>query len=513
MSTSRRFATSTAANAVRGLAPAALSALLPIFLVALLPRTEFAVWSLCVSLSGYVVVFQVGVQQAVTAAAARAAARSPEREAALPLAAGLQFLAPLLLLASVLAVAVAAFAGFLFPALPHGLLGDFRVTFLLLFAAAVAALVSSVIWGHAIGVGALRNALITSMVGRLLGFVAALVTAVFTADLGLIALAFAAPIIASIPAQARSVRLKREHFSVRYRRSRRRYRRGYSKAVRTLAAWSLGMLMVTGLDGTIVGRYDFGYTGLYVLIATIVSVFVAGLGSWQSAFLAHAHALSGSTGAVVIRRVARVAMVVNIDSACVLAIPVWLLVNHLFSRDYSRLGYVIFLVLMLANVFRQFAVPAILSSVGAERYGRLVLPAIAEGGINLALSVLLSAAIGAIGVAYGTLIGAFTGVGVVLAYTFRQSTWQLLDRSRFVREVLARPFGVLSLPASASVLAPVVIQPALAGVSVQVVSAFATAWLSWRLCIDDAERRSARGMGRRFNQLLLGRNASALPID
>lgn len=493
-----RFGASTAANAVRGVAPAALTALLPLFLVAMLPRTSFAVLSLAVSLSAYVVVFQVGVQQAVTAAAGRTSSSDQARDTALPLAAALQFLSPLLLLAAAGAIVAMAFAGDLFPGVPNYLLEDFQVSLLLLFAAGVASLLSSVIWGQALGVGKVRAALVPSMAGRLVGFVAALVAASLTSDIKVVSAAIALPVIASLPAQARSVDLHLIHFSREHRRARRRYRRGYVKAVKTLAAWSLGMLMVTGLDGTIVGRFDFTHTGLYVLVATIVSVFISGIGSWQAAFLAHAHTLTGEAGAAMIRRVARIAMVINIDCACVAAIPIWLVLERLFAGSFARLGYEIFLLLILSNVLRQFAVPPILSAVAGERYERLTLPAVVEGVINLTASVLLCGRLGAIGVAFGTLIGALITVMVLVFYTFRAEGMFDLGRRPFVREALSRPLGVLLVPAAGGMLMPLSGLSELSIIPVQLASALLTAWLSWRLCLQPHERHGALRFVRQF---------------
>lgn len=492
MSPPRRFGAGTAANAIHGLGPAALSALLPLLLVSSLPRVDFAVWSLATSIAAYVVVFQIGIQQAVAAAAGRLRNSTLEPDNALPLAAALQFLAPLMTLASAGAVAVAVFAGTLFPGVPRELRDDFRVSLLILFSAAVASSVSSVIWGQALGVGRLRAPIVSSLAGRGVGFGAALVAAHLTTDLKIISAAFALPIIASVPAQARSVHLTFRLFSKMHRRTRKRYRRGYAKAVRTLAAWSLGMLMVTGIDGAVVGRFDFIHTGVYVLVATIVSVIVAGIGSWQAPFLAYAHSVSDPSFAPHIRRVARLAMLLNINGACFAAIPVWLVLDHLLTRTYAHMGYMIFVILIAASTLRQFTVPATLLSIASERYQRLVLPTMIEGAVNLTLSVILCAQFGAVGVAVGTFIGAIALNWVLLAYTFREPSWVLLDRTMYLRVVLARPLGVLIFPAALTLLTPFATNSPVLVAGSQLLFVTLTACLTWYFCLDPDDRVRAK---------------------
>ena len=473
-------------------------ALLPISLAALLPRANFTAWALAISLTSYVVVFQAGVQQAVIAAAGRARDSEPQEEVALPLAAALQFLAPLLLTASILALAIAVFARYLFPAIPHELLWEFQICFLSVYVASLASSVSTIIWGHAIGTGAFGTVLIAVIAGAAISFVATIAVAAATSNIAAMGLAFAVPNVLSVPLQASAAQLKLKHFALRFRDRRRRYRRGYREAAKTLVFWSLGGLMVTGLDGSVVGRLDFQHAGVYMLIATVVTVLISGLGSWQSSFLAQAHRQYGSSGFSVVGRVARIAMVIYIVSACVAAFPVWLLAGHLFSGGDLRLAYTIYIVLISANILRLFTAPVILTSLAARRYDRLILPALLEGLVNLAMSVVLCATVGAIGVAFGTLIGAVVSFVVLIGYTLQGAAWTELDLARFVREGLTRPATFLVGPVALSVLAPLmIIEPAPAVVT-QIAAAVLSVWVAWRLCMMEEDRNFVRGIARRL---------------
>jgi O-antigen/teichoic acid export membrane protein len=89
---------------------------------------------------------------------------------------------------------------------------------------------------------------------------------------------------------------------------------------------------------------------------------------------------------------------------------------------------------------RQFISPYILIVVATGRQHLGVVAAIAEACVNIVLSIWLVQKIGAVGVAIGTLVGAFVGVGihVVVSMHLTQSTIQL-QRRRFLSQGLFRP--------------------------------------------------------------------------
>lgn len=492
MTSMRELLSGSAANAVRGLTAAALSAVLPLFLVALLDHDRFSVWGLALSLANFVVFLDVGVQQAVTAASGRVSPSAGKPASALPLAAALQFLLPLLAIAAAAVAVTIVVAGNLFPAVPHELLAEFRAALGFLFVAAAATLLSNVTWGHAMGSGRLGAPLLAVISGRVVALFSALATAAVTSNLAWIALAYAAPVLLALPVQAVVVRLTFSDFGRTAAPQRRGLRTGYRRTVRTLSVWSLGMFMITGLDATIVARLDFRNTGLYVLVASLAAVVVGGASAWQPAFLALVSRAGGASELAVVRA-CRLTSVLNLLLVGVAAVPIWPLLERLVPHADARLGYVAFVALMVASALRQFAVPAVLSAVAAHRYDGLVLPAVAESVVNLTASVVLCAAMGAAGVALGTLLGAGVGIAAILLHTFRQPVWAYLDPAAFARDVLARPLLVLTLPVGLVALAPLI----LSGTCVLVVQfgALATGLgLAHRFALDPEDRALLSGV-------------------
>lgn len=480
------------ANLVRGVAPALLSGLLPVVFALSLSRDEYATWSLAVSLSAYAAAFSLSVQSAVTAATAQAAVNLPPGAHAVPLAAAFEFLAPLMALAYVGSSIVAIFASSLFPSIPRQLIGQFRIALLLLTAAAVAGAFSSVVWGFAIAVGRLRNPLLASLTGRLAAFGCAVTVVAARGSIAFAALLFAAPILASLPIQAAAVRLQSDAFSHRFGKLRRRYRRRYARASRTLGVFSLAMLMVSGVDGAIVGRFDFTHTGVYLLAASVVVLLATVSNSWTSSYLARSPGLDDDHDLAQVRQVARLTMVFNISLACVSAIPMRIILAHLFTPADAHLGYTTFVLLMVANALRQWAYPAVLSAIASERYARLGGQALFEGIANVVLSVTLCAWIGAIGVALGTLIAGALTVPLLLGYTFRGPFWASLDAWKFARDVLVRPALTMAALAAVALLAPVWISSPVLGLGAQVIATCLMVIAAWCWAVNPGERAAAR---------------------
>jgi O-antigen/teichoic acid export membrane protein len=104
-------------------------------------------------------------------------------------------------------------------------------------------------------------------------------------------------------------------------------------------------------------------------------------------------------------------------------------------------------ILVVGNVIRHLTYPYVLVVVATGRQHLATMGAIAEAVVNIVVSVLLVTRIGAVGVAIGTLAGAFVSLGmhVAVSMPFTQSTIQI-QRWRFVIRGLGRP--LLSLTPS-----------------------------------------------------------------
>jgi O-antigen/teichoic acid export membrane protein len=97
-------------------------------------------------------------------------------------------------------------------------------------------------------------------------------------------------------------------------------------------------------------------------------------------------------------------------------------------------------VLVAANIVRQLAYPYALMVVGLGKQRFATVSPVLEAIVNLTVSILLARRYGAIGVAAGTLIGAFAGVIAHFVVSMPRTQAAIaVQRLRLIREGVARP--------------------------------------------------------------------------
>jgi O-antigen/teichoic acid export membrane protein len=212
----------------------------------------------------------------------------------------------------------------------------------------------------------------------------------------------------------------------------------------TLSVWSFGMLLVSGLDVTIIGLFNFKAVGAYSIAATLI-MFFTGLNSAAfSAFMAPVAVLQARQDYSRIRELLLVTTRLN-SYASLGAIAVTCLFGRAIIRiwvgpEYLALTLPILEILLVAQAIRLVgsAYGMVMISMGLQRYG--IVSAIAEGSSNLLLSVLGMIVIGSVGVAWATLIAALIGFAII--------TWVVLPRIRelsitsgmFIQQGIVIPF-------------------------------------------------------------------------
>ena len=109
------------------------------------------------------------------------------------------------------------------------------------------------------------------------------------------------------------------------------------------------------------------------------------------------------------------------------------------GKDYALHSLLIMQVLVVANVVRLSALPYATLLLGTNQQRKVILSPLAEGITNLVASVLGAYLLGAVGVAIGTLIGSFVGVGLHLVHNMPRTTAIAVDRSGLVKQGLCVP--------------------------------------------------------------------------
>jgi len=213
-----------------------------------------------------------------------------------------------------------------------------------------------------------------------------------------------------------------------------------------LAIWSAGMLCVSGLDITIVGRYDFSQTAFYS-IATLPTTFIlAILSAALGPLMPTASALSTHRSPVemgqLLTRTTRYSTIILQLTGLPLLVGSYPILRLWVGPDYALHATYYLRILMLASILRNLCGPYATMIVATARQNIATAAAVAEAIVNLTSSILLARRYGAIGVAFGTLLGSFVSLGMHFGFSMRFSKNLAVSRSRLFLEGIARPFAI-----------------------------------------------------------------------
>jgi O-antigen/teichoic acid export membrane protein len=209
-----------------------------------------------------------------------------------------------------------------------------------------------------------------------------------------------------------------------------------------MGIWTVGMLCVSGLDVTIVGHFDFGQTAFYS-IATLPTNFILSImGAALGPLLPAASALSASRSAEamgeLLSRLTRYSTVLLLLCGLPMMLGGYWILSLWVGAAYAAHTITFLRVLLLANIVRNICLPYATMLTATGRQNVAIAGATAEAVVNVTCSILLAQRIGAMGVAYGTLIGSFVSVGMHFAvsmhYTYR--TFSVTRARLFLKGVL-----------------------------------------------------------------------------
>jgi O-antigen/teichoic acid export membrane protein len=216
-----------------------------------------------------------------------------------------------------------------------------------------------------------------------------------------------------------------------------------------MSIWTLGTIMVSGLDTSIISFFDYASLIYYNLAATITNLIVG----VQTAIIGSIMPTAAAMGARGDREKlgkflvdsTRYGAIVIILTTIPILFGKWIITLWV-GVDYTNQVAPILTLLILGNSIRYFAAPysAIASSVGEQN---LVIAApLIEGGVNLIVSVVLVQYLGIIGVAIGTIVGGFANVLVHFNYNLPRTKSILMPKGRNLWQAIARPL-VSTVPA------------------------------------------------------------------
>lgn len=469
--------------------------LVPPFLTRALPTDKFGAWALVLQLSALVGYLEFGIQNAVGRYVAHANERSDFDHRDTIVNTGFAILSAACILAVLLIGVLIVLLPRFFRGMPPGLYPDVRTALALVGGSLAIGLPVSVL--HGIFIGLQRYEIPAAIIAgsKVLGGVLLVIIARHGGSIPLLAFSAASVNLISYVLLWYTSR----HYAPEIRfsphfvsRSAGTELAGYCAS---LTVWGVGMLLVSGLDLTLVGVFDFKKVAFYSVAVSVVT-FVAGVQNavfsvmMPSAAVLHARGASRELGRLVLEGT-RYGMLLLLLMGVPLLLATQSILQVWVGQEYASGAANLLRILLVANMIRLSFTPYAVALVGTGQQRRVVLIPIIEGLTNLSLSVVAGYYFGAIGIALGTLGGSLFLIWGVLSYNIPRTCMLDFGEREYVQDSLLKPIVCVS-----PLLCCWLIQNSMVGVAgsirafILMMGVIAAAWCVWRwsLARNDRER-------------------------
>jgi O-antigen/teichoic acid export membrane protein len=428
---------------MRGGASAVVAVVLPHFLTHLLGHDRFAGWALMLQLAAYANYLDFGLQTAVARYLAGALEKGGQEQCDRLVSNAVAILTIAGAIAMCILVLIAWQLPHLFRSIPAPLTGEIGLGLAIMGISAAVNLPLSVYTGVLIGMQRNEYPAIAMAISRLFGAVAVILVAHRSQSLVWLAICVGGfNLIASL-SQYVIVRqlLPTLRFGLAF------LERGMTmELVRycsTLSVWSVGMLLVSGLDVTIIGLFKFQAIGAYSIATTLI-LFFTGLNSAAfSALMAPVAVMQARQEYARIGRLMIVATRLNSYFSMTVIVVVFLFGKAFIlawvGAPYLAVTLPVLEILLVAQAIRLVgnAFGTVLVGMGLQRYG--LAQGMIEGVLNLILSVLGMALVGPTGVAWATLIAACIALTFMIFLVLHRVLEVDITSRIFVRQGIVIP--------------------------------------------------------------------------
>lgn len=423
---------------------------LPAYLTHRLPIETYGAWVLILQMGAYVAYLDFGVQSGVSKFVAEYEARGEVAGASQRASAGLAIMLLMSIAGVLLTLVLAWRVPHLFHEMPASLYRDVRISLLFIGISLSFGLFCSVYAAIFLGLQRYAVPMVTLIINRVLFTTVICLAVSLHSSLALMGALAAAVNVFTGLLQIEAWRKMASHIQVSLRGLDYGVLKKMLAYCSVLAIWSAGMLCVNGLDVTIVARYDFSETGFYS-IATLPTNFIASiLGAALAPFLPTTSALSvhhtpREMGAI-LSRTTRYSTILLLLSGLPLLVGAYPVLRLWVGSTYAfhAVGYL--RILVLANILRMVCLPYATMLVATESQKIAIAGAVAEAVVNVGSSIYFARHFGAIGVAFGTLLGAFVSVTVHFAFNMHYTYSKFaVSRTQLLLQGVIRP-AITAIP-------------------------------------------------------------------
>lgn len=481
-------------NAVRLLGSGVPALLLPPFLVRALSTDTYSAWALLLQLTMYMGMLDFGIQTAVARFVAHGEELNDVQQRDGITTTAVALLTGLGLIGITIVLIIALRMGQIFPSMPPRLVHEAKIAILLMGGSFAVGLPFSALL--AVFIGLQKNEVPAAIiVGNRLLMAAGVVWIVLRHG-GLVAMAAGVALSNLLSYAASYIAWHKwaAHIQIRFAVVNLLLARQIGSFCFSVAVWSAAMLMISGLDLSVVGRFDYSATAYYAVAASLTNFVTLAQSSIFAALLPASAVLNArddakKLGSVLIDAT-RYGMLLLLAMAVPLLMGGYFILRMWVGEVYAAHSLAILQVLVVANVVRLSALPYATLLLGTGEQRKVILSPLAEGVTNLVASVLGAWKFGAIGVAYGTLIGSFISVGFHFFYNLPRTGAIEVSRIALLRRGVLRP--LLCLGPLGVLLLGYYLMPGAPGVArhaVALVAAVSVGVLFWNVGLLSSERR------------------------
>jgi O-antigen/teichoic acid export membrane protein len=491
---SQRLIRNAGANFVRMVAFGIVAVVVPMVLVRRLPPASYNAWILILQLGAYVNFLDLGLQTALSKYIAEYDASGDQRGCDRITTNGLALLLGTAALGTLFTLGMGIGVPHLFPQMPAGLMTEVRWAVIFYGISMALSLPSSAFAGVFLGLQ--RNAvpMFLQSSNKLLTGLVTIACVFLHTRIRTMGLAVAGVNVAFALAQVVSWRSLASHIRVRFSLVERKTVITLVRYCSVLTLWGVAGLFVTGFDTVIVGHYDFRATAYYAASANATSFLIALLGVITSPLIPATSAMSVHLSPRAMGNLLLRATRYNIAVMLIAGLPLllfsFLILRTWMGGTFALQGVPFLRILLIGIMIRMIGLPYAVMVIGTAKQWLASLSPICEAVVNFTVSIILVRRIGAVGVAWGTVIGAFVSIGlhftVSMALTQDKlaiSPVRLLTRGVLLPLAAAIPtalafrywWGITAIPAMSSIQWSAL--------------AISTVALLWYITLDDAARR------------------------
>ena len=493
MTFSQRIVRNAGANLVRLGAFAVVALLLPTVLVRHMVPAQYNAWVLILQMGAYVNFLDLGIQTALSKYVAEYNAcrdhTSCDRVSTNALL--------MLLLGAALGVALSAAMALatakLFPQMPQELLPEVRWALFFYGASMALALPASAFAGIFLGLQRYTVPMVLQSLNKVSMGAVTIAAVLLHWRIRYMGIAIAGVNIAFALAQIGSWRALAYHIRIRMRLVEAATLARLARYCSVLTLWSVAMLFVSGLDTVIVGHYDFHATAYYAVAANATSFLTALLQALMSPLVPAASALSvdrtpRQMGQLLLRAT-RYGVGLMLVAGLPLLLGSYVVLRVWMGADFALHGVPYLRILLIASMLRMIGLPYSVMVIGTGRQWLASISPVCEATVNFTASLILVRHIGAVGVAWGTVIGAV--VGLVLHFSLSMK----LTQDQFAISRRWYVTGGVLLPLLAAIPAALALRmwwhagPPAVPLAGWAAMAIATLALLWFTALDSNDRR------------------------